>query len=95
MVPQFNWKHFFFLTNKIMAHLLIDGIIDLIFKIVSEELSCGREMRPPFSMTSRRKNWEQMPEAMGSHQGGDKRSCPKKEQVTSNLQAQDGTALRF
>lgn len=32
MVPQFNWKHFFFLTNKIMAHLLIDGIVDLIFK---------------------------------------------------------------
>ena len=46
-------------------------------------------------MASGRKNWNQMPEAMGSRQQGDRKSHPKMEQVTSNVQAQAAPALQF
>ena len=36
-----------------------------------------------------------MPEAMGSRQQGDRKSHPKMEQVTSNVQAQAAPALQF
>jgi len=38
----------------------------------------------------KKEDWDQMPEATRSHQGGDRRSRPKMEQVSSDVQAQAG-----
>lgn len=45
MVSQLTWQHFSLLTNTMMVHLLIDWYHRFNFYKLSEELSCGGEIR--------------------------------------------------